>query len=209
MNQIFVFAGLGSNSLFSRQVLNTAIGDSATVEAQVLLEACHAIFVAALTSSDQEQAFTTDIDLEDFKTPQSLINPPAQYHKNSTIQHVFLYLIQLLRYIKFSTKNQGSPLGIAGFCAGMLPSAVISTSRTPTELLSRGRDFFHVALYLGIRSASNKQTMVRNQACSPNLPWSVIVDELSAQQAQVLLEESIKKVLRPIIFEVSLTKNHV
>ena len=193
MSRIFTFAGLGSKSLFSEQVLALAMEDSNTLEARVLLEACHGVFKTVFASANPKDTFL-DIDLEEFMTPESLIQPPTHYRKNSIIQHVYLYLAQLLRYMRFSKDSHSKVLGLAGFCAGLLPSAVIATTRTTTELLSRGQDFFYVALYLGIRSEGYKQAMIRNEACSPTLPWSVIVDGLSAQQAQELLQEHTRQV---------------
>ena len=194
MSRIFTFAGLGSNALFSEQALALALEDLGTLEARVLLEACHGVFKTAIAFANLKNSFTVDIDLKDFMTPESLIRPPAHYRKNSIIQHVYLYLSQLLRYVRFSKDSHSKVLGLAGFCAGLLPSAVIATTRTTTELLSRRQDFFYVALNLGMRSEGYKQAMIRTEACSPTLPWSVIVDGLSAQQAQELLQEHTRQV---------------
>ena len=194
MRRIVTFAGLGSNCMFSEHVLALAMEDSSTLEARLLLEACHSIFKTAFATANLKEIFSANIDLEDFMTPESLIQPPARYRRNSIIQHVYLYLAQLLRYMRFSKDSHSKVLGLAGFCAGLLPSAVIATTRTTTELLSRGQDFFYVALYLGIRSEGYKQAMIRNEPCSPTLPWSVIVEGLSAQQAQELLQEHTRQV---------------
>ena len=194
MSRIFVFAGLGSNSLFSEQNFDLVMEDSSTLEGRALLEACHGVFTTELAFFNRKDTFSANIDLEDFATPESLIQPPAHYRKNSIIQHVYLYLAQLLRFLRFSKDSHSNVLGSAGFCAGLLPSAVIATTRTTTELLARGQDFFCVALYLGIRSEGYKQALVRDEACPPNLPWSVIVDGLSAQQAQELLQKHTRQV---------------
>ena len=194
MSRIFVFAGLGSNTLFSEQVLAQVLEDSSTLEGRLLLQACHGIFKTVFAFENRKDTFPRNIDLEDFLTPESLIQPAAHYRKNSIIQHVYLYLAQLLRYIRFSKDSHSKILGSAGFCAGLLPSAVIATTRNISELLSRGQDFFFVALHLGIRTEAYKQALVRTETCSPNLPWSIIVDGLSAQQAQELLQEHTRKV---------------
>ncbi|KAB8270005.1 hypothetical protein BDV30DRAFT_250996 [Aspergillus minisclerotigenes] len=147
MHQIPVFAGLGSDALFSERTLGTAAEDARTSEGQIILRACHDIFVKEITSVIHSQRLPSDIKLEDFVEPESLIRPRACYQRNSIIQHVSLYTIQLLRYLQYSTEKPGVILGVAGFCAGLLPGAALATSRNTIELLSRGQDFFYVALH--------------------------------------------------------------
>lgn len=195
MNQIPIFAGLGSDSLFSKLTLDTATEDSKDLESQILLRACHRIFITEITSVICNKPSCSYIDPRDFDKPETLIRPPANYQRNSIIQHVSLYLIQLIRYIRYSKDNDGSLLAIGGFCAGLLPSAAVATSRNIIELLSRGQDFFYVALHLGIRIESYKQAEIARETCPPNLPWSVIVIGLSTQQAHELLHEHNKSVL--------------
>ncbi|GMG27000.1 unnamed protein product [Aspergillus oryzae] len=171
MHQIPVFAGLGSDALFSERTLGTAAEDARTSEGQIILRACHDIFVKEITSVIHSQRLPSDIKLEDFVEPESLIRPQACYQRNSIIQHVSLYTIQLLRYLRYSTEKPGVILGVAGFCAGLLPGAALATSRNTIELLSRGQDFFYVALHVGIRIESYKQVMMGKETCPPHLPF--------------------------------------
>ncbi|QMW41693.1 hypothetical protein G4B11_005017 [Aspergillus flavus] len=189
MHQIPVFAGLGSDALFSERTLGTAAEDARTSEGQIILRACHDIFVKEITSVIHSQRLPSDIKLEDFVEPESLIRPQACYQRNSIIQHVSLYTIQLLRYLRYSTEKPGVILGVAGFCAGLLPGAALATSRNTIELLSRGQDFFYVALHVGIRIESYKQVMMGKETCPPHLPCSLVVDGITAQHARELLEE--------------------
>ncbi|KAJ5645006.1 type I iterative polyketide synthase [Penicillium longicatenatum] len=189
MNQIPVFAGLGSDALFSERTLRTAAEDARTPEGQIILRACHGIFVKEITSIIHSQRLPSEINLKDFMEPDSLIRPQTCYQRNSIIQHVSLYTIQLLRYLRYSKEKPGLLLGVAGFCAGLLPCAAVATSRNIIELLSRGQDFFYVALHLGIRIESYKQTTVVKGACPPHLPFSLVIEGLSTSRAQELLTE--------------------
>ncbi|GIK07603.1 type I iterative polyketide synthase [Aspergillus viridinutans] len=189
MNQIPVFAGLGSDALSSERTLGTAAEDARTPEGQIILRACHAIFVKEITTVIHSQRLPSDIKLEDFVEPESLIQPRVCYQRNSIIQHVSLYTIQLLRYLRYSKEKPGSLLGVAGFCAGLLPGAAVATSTNTIELLARGQDFFYVALHLGIRIESYRQAMVAREGCPPHLPCSLVVDGITAQHARELLEE--------------------
>lgn len=194
MNQIPVFAGLGSDALFSERTLKTAGEDARTPEGQIILRACHGIFVKEITSVIHSQRLPSDIKLEDFVEPESLIKPRPCYQRNSIIQHVSLYTIQLLRYLRYSKEKPGFLIGVAGFCAGLLPGAAVAMSSNTIELLSRGQDFFYVALYLGVRIESYRQVMVAKEACPPHLPCSLVVDGITAQNAQELLEEHNRRV---------------
>ncbi|GIJ90983.1 type I iterative polyketide synthase [Aspergillus pseudoviridinutans] len=189
MNQIPIFAGLGSEALFSERTLATAAEDARTPEGQIILRACHGIFVKEITSVIQSQRLPSDINLEDFAEPESLIRPRACYQRNSIIQHVSMYTIQLLRYLRHSKEKPGFLLGVAGFCAGLLPCAALATSKNTIELLSRGQDFFYVALHLGIRIETYRQVMVAKEGCPPDLPWSLVVDGITPQHTRELLEE--------------------
>jgi hypothetical protein len=194
MNQISVFAGLGSDALFSERTLRTAAEDARTPEGQIILRACHGIFVKEITSIIHSQRLPSEINLKDFVEPDSLIRPETCYQRNSIIQHVSLYTIQLLRYLRYSKEKPGLLLGVAGFCAGLLPCAAVATSRNIIELLSRGQDFFYVALHLGIRIESYKQTTVVKGACPPHLPFSLVIEGLSTSRAQELLTEHNRQV---------------
>ncbi|KAJ5758156.1 type I iterative polyketide synthase [Penicillium nucicola] len=193
MNQIPVFAGLGSDALFSERTLKTAAEDARTPEGQIILRACHGIFVREITSIINSQRLSLDIKLEDFVAPESLIGPRECYQQNSIIQHVSLYTIQFLRYLRYLKEKPGTLVGVAGFCAGLLPCAAVATSRNTIELLSRAQDFFYVALHLGIRIQGYKQVMMAKTECPTHLPCSLVVDGITAQRAQELLEEHNKR----------------
>lgn len=189
MNQVPVFAGLGSDSLFTDRTSSTAAQDAASPEGRIFLQACHRIFTKEIAEAIRTQQIRSSIELEDFAQPESLIQPRACYHQNSVIQHVCLYTIQILRYLSHSNENPGAVLGVAGFCAGLLPCAVVATSRDLIELLSQAQTFFYLAVHLGIRVQNWSQEMPAEDVDAPRLPCSLIVEGLNAQDAQDLLDE--------------------
>ena len=190
MYDVPVFAGLGSESLFTQQTLDTAVQDAKLPEAEILLHACHQIFLTETAKATEIKILSPDIDVEDFKEPQSLLKPLERYRQNVVIQHTTLYLIQLLRYIRYSSgPSKSNHLGVAGFCAGLLPAVAVASSKGLIELLSQSQNFFHIILWLGIRSESFKQHDVANNPCQPGLPWSVVIDGLSSKRMKEILIE--------------------
>ncbi|KAJ5799242.1 polyketide synthase [Penicillium psychrosexuale] len=188
-----VFAGLGSDILFSKPSLDASARDALLAESQLLLQACHAIFHAEVFYAMRSGILSHEIHLEDFDTPAKLLSPKEHYYGNVVIQHVALYLSQILRCLG-QLPQHGELLEVAGFCAGLLPAAVVSTSRNPIEFLSRAQDLFYVSVWLGIRSESYRRSYLALNDCEPTLPWSVVVDGIDAKGAQEIIAASTPQV---------------
>ena len=182
--QLPVFAGLGSDVLFSERYLQTAVKEPLLPESRILLRACHRIFRIEVARALQQKILSPDIDLDDFLQAENLVSPPERYRRNIVIQHTTLYLAQILIYFRHKS-DPAKLLGIAGFCAGLLPAASIATSTSVIELLSRGQDFFYVALWIGIWSEIYKQ---KEAPCQSSLPWSIVVDGISPEQVAEILD---------------------
>ncbi|KAI1769355.1 putative polyketide synthase [Hypoxylon sp. FL1150] len=179
MYRIAVFAGLGSESLFSPITLDTAINDASLPESQVFLRACHDAFRTQIAKAIDEGRLAPEaIDLDDFVESENLLQPPIHYHQNVVIQHTIIYLTQILRFLSHS-QGQSKIQGVAGFCAGLLPAAVVASAHNVVEFLQRAQDFFHVALWLGIYSESYRSSQISAGGCSPGLPWSIVVHNIS------------------------------
>lgn len=188
MHEIPVFAGLGSDSLFSLRTVETAIQDATLPESEILLRSCHRIFLAEIAKANDDESIVSGIDLEDFQEPQRLIRPSDHYHGNIVVQHTTLYLTQLLRYMRhMHSKPSSGLLAVAGFCAGLIPAAAIASSTDLIALLSQGQSFFFVIVWLGIRCESHKQNEIARLPCPPGLPWSVVIDGLSPKHAKEIL----------------------
>ena len=187
MYDIPVFAGLGSDSLFSKRTLDIATEDATLPESEILLQSCHRIFLTEIRKAIDMKIVSSEFDLEDFKEPLSLIRPREIYQQNVLVQHTTLYLVQILRYIRRLGRSS-TLLGVAGFCAGLLPAVAVASSRDLIQLLAQSQNFFYVALWLGIRSENYKRLESANNPCPPGLPWSVVVDGLSPEGAEILVE---------------------
>jgi hypothetical protein len=188
-----VFAGLGSDVLFSKPSLDASARDALLPGSQLLLQACHAIFHAEVSHAIRSGILSRDIDLQDFDTPAKLLSPNERYHRNVVVQHTTLYLSQILRYLG-QLPQYGELLEVAAFCAGLLPAAVVSTSRNSIEFLSRAQDLFYVSVWLGIRSESYRRAYLALHACEPSLPWSVVVDGINAERAKEIIAASTPEV---------------
>lgn len=194
MHRIAVFAGLGSESLFSRTTLDTAIQDASLPESQIILQACHVAFRAQIAKAVQEGRLSAEaIDLDDFTQPEALLQPPISYHRNVLIQHTTIYLTQILRFLRQS-RGVSDIRGVAGFCAGLLPAAAVASAHNVIEFLQRAQDFFYVALWLGIHSESYRSSQISLGGCSPSLPWSVVVHNISEDIVTDLLGPDAKNV---------------
>jgi Starter unit:ACP transacylase in aflatoxin biosynthesis len=188
MCHIAVFAGLGSESLFSRTTLDTAIQDALMPESQIILCACYAVFRTQVTRAIEQGRLAAEaIDLDDFAQPETLLQPPTSYHDNVIIQHTTIYLVQIFRYLRHCPEVSDLQ-GVTGFCAGLLPGAAVATAHNVIEFLQRAQDFFHVALWLGINSETYRRSQISLSGCSPSLPWSVVVDNVSVDIITSLID---------------------
>ncbi|KAL9075829.1 MAG: hypothetical protein Q9157_003864 [Trypethelium eluteriae] len=194
-----VFAGLGSDVLFSRLSLDASARDALLPESLLLLQACHTIFHAEVSHAIRSGILSRDIDLQDFDTPTKLLSPKERYHQNVVVQHTTLYLSQILRYLG-QLQQHSELLEVAAFCAGLLPAAVVSTSRNSIEFLSRAQDLFYVSVWLGIRSESYRRFYLGRHACSPSLPWSIVVDGINAERANEIIAASTPQTADQTVF---------
>jgi hypothetical protein len=194
MYHIPVFAGLGSDTLFSLSTSERAIRDAYLPESQIILQACHAIFCTQVGSAiSQGHLSTESINLDDFLQPETLLQPKIRYHQNIIVQHATIYLVQVLRYIGHGSKTQDMR-GAAGFCTGILPAAAIATTTNTIGFLQRVQDLFLVALWVGINSEVYRRNEIAHSGCDPRLPWSVVVDKLSGETISSLAEDGCRPV---------------
>lgn len=187
MCRIAVFAGLGSKSLFSQKTLDTALQDALQPESQIILRACHTAFRTQVAKAIEQGRLTAEvIDLNDFVQPETLLRPPTAYHENVIIQHTTIYLVQIFRYLRHCPEVSNLQ-GVAGFCAGLLPAAAVATAHNVIEFLQRAQDIFHVALWLGINCEAYRRSQISLSSCSPSLPWSVVIDNVSVDTITKLI----------------------
>ncbi|KAI0438240.1 putative polyketide synthase [Xylaria telfairii] len=181
MYHIPVFAGLGSDTLFSPNTSELAIRDASVPESQIILQACHAIFCTQISrATGRGHISASSINLDDFPQPETLLRPDSRYHQNVVIQHATIYLVQIIRYIGHGHKELDIR-GAAGFCTGLLPAAAISTTTSTIELLQRAQDLFLVALWIGISADLYRRNEITHSGCAADLPWGIVVEKLSQE----------------------------
>ncbi|KAI0449074.1 putative polyketide synthase [Xylaria acuta] len=181
MYHIPVFAGLGSDTLFSLNTSERAIQDASLPESQIILQACHATFQTQISrATDRGHLSAISINLDDFLRPETLLRPDSRYHQNVVIQHTTIYLVQILRYVSHGHKDLNIQ-GVAGFCTGLLPAAAVSTTTSTIELLQRVEDLFLVALWIGINADLYRRNEITHSGCATELPWGIVVDRLSEE----------------------------
>lgn len=152
-----VFAGQGSLALFTPKAHAVATKDASSATGSLLLEAAHHTLIAELSSLSSKKRSAIGIDLSDFRTPQTLLEPPAKYQSSSIIQGSVLCLFQLLRYLAYIEATPGIPFNtasssiseVAGFCSGFLTATVVASSHTRVDFLSNSVEALKLAFWIG------------------------------------------------------------
>ncbi|KAI1746759.1 putative polyketide synthase [Xylaria castorea] len=188
MYHIPVFAGLGSDTLFTLNTSERAIRDASLPESHIVLQACHATFRTQISGAvDRGHLSAKSINLDDFLQPETLLRPNSRYHQNVVVQHTTIYLVQILRYVGHGYRDLNVQ-GVAGFCAGLLPAAAISTATSTIEFLQRVQDLFLVALWVGLNADLYRRNEITHSGCGTGLPWGIVVDRLSEETISNLIE---------------------
>lgn len=201
--RVSVFAGLGSPALFSSSTQETALADASIPEAQALLNACHKIFLSEVSAISRDSDASLHIDVEDFQEPQTLLTPPPRYHKNAIIQNTTLCLVQMLRYLGYTlkaSKDDGFTItGVAGICSGLLVTMAVAASDDTVSFLSYGQRSFHLGLLIGRRIEDHVNDVIKFTGCDRDLPWSIIVDGITMDQAERFISKHKETVGSPVL----------
>ncbi|KAF5377903.1 hypothetical protein D9615_006799 [Tricholomella constricta] len=214
-----VFAGQGTAAATVPQTRQTAILDASSQSGSILLSACHEAFHHELSSLSAPELLHVDIDLTDFRKPESLLSLPAErYQQNSVISGSTLFLLQALRYLSFveatgiSTDsltpfsdvlkaNSEHGLGVLGFSSGILPACVVATSFSTFSYISRAVEAYRLALWVGIRSQLYRNDTLKSGSrdLDTKLPWSLVFIGMSKEDAEeAILNFSKELVMSPL-----------
>lgn len=183
-----VFGGLGSDIIFSDTTRDRATQDARSLEAQLLVEICHKVFLEEIRLASSQADGATGIDLNDFGRPQDIIQPCQGYHHHPIVQHATLSLLQLLRY-----QSHGSPglrfnawgtVAVSGFCAGLFTAAAVATAQSPLQYLARAEECFRAAVMLGIVCEQARRKMKPFQT---RHPWSLVVANIEEEDMSQLI----------------------
>lgn len=199
-----VFAGQGTAASTALQTRRQAADDATSSSGAVILSACFESFHSELSTLSPEEITQCDIDINDFKTSESLISVPNdRYLHNPIISGPALFLVQSLRYISFIKssgisidsltpfsdvlkRNSEYDMGILGFSSGILPACVVGTSLSTVTYISRAVEAYRLALWIGIRSQQYRRTTLNASGLGTRspLPWSIVFVGMGKQAAQ-------------------------
>ncbi|KAF2210496.1 hypothetical protein CERZMDRAFT_45538 [Cercospora zeae-maydis SCOH1-5] len=185
MGTIPVFAGLGSDALFSDATRDQAFRDSRMPHGKILIEACHRVFVEEITLAAKEAGHGNGIDLDELLSPRDLIEPCHRYHGHPAVQNATLCVVQSLRYLALhnSAEEEASPkpVAAAGFCMGLLTAAAVASSGNTLQFIANAENCFRAAVLIGLASWRMRREVTKLPS---ELPWSLIAanvgqDEMS------------------------------
>lgn len=194
--RIVLFGGQGSRSLFSSATVSMIEEDIATSPAvSILLSKCHVAFLEEISSLDEEAKQLLGLDLSLFSNAWSLLSVEGEYQQHAVVQATTLCLYQLLHYLGEAERQSAAfetlfneILETTGFCAGLIPAAVVASSRNIGQFIAFGVEAFRLVFWIGYRA------MIRSLKCSGKqsleATWSLVISGLD----QAKVEKSISGV---------------
>lgn len=199
-----VFAGQVTAAANSSQTRQQALHDASSPSGSILLSSCYEAFYTELSTLTPDQLEQVDIDISDFKTPNSLLSIPAdRYMHNAVISGTTLFLIQSLRYLAFAEsagasinsltpfsdvlkRNLEHGMGVLGFSSGILAACVVGTSLSTVVYISRAVEAYRLAFWIGLRTEMYR--LVTSSAdgveFDSSLPWGLVFLGMSKQVAE-------------------------
>lgn len=188
MAKIPVFGGLGSDIIFSDTTRDRATQDARSLEAKLLAETCHKVFLEEIRLASSQEDGATGIDLNDFERPHDIIQPCQRYHHHPIVQHATLSLLQLLRYQNHGSStprfNTRGTLAVSGFCAGLFTAAAVATAQGSLQYLARAEECFRAAVMLGIVC---EQARRKIKPLQTRHPWSLVVANIEEEDMSQLI----------------------
>lgn len=187
--RIVLFGGQGSRRPFSPASLSVIEEDIATFPAlSILLSKCHVAFLEEISSLNEEEKRALRLDLHRFSHARSLLSVEGENQEHAVLQATTLCLRQLLNYLGEAERHNtafdvyfNEILEATGFCAGLVPAAVVVSSSDIGQFVKFGVEAFRLAFWMGYR------TMVQSLRFSGkerlDATWSLIIS--GVDQAKV------------------------
>ena len=180
--RLVLFGGQGSPSPHSLPTISAIEHDITTSSPSIsiLLSKCHIAFLEELSSLSQESKQYLGLDVSRFNTVSSLLPKRSEYFDHALIQATTLCLYQLIHYLA-DVERRNATFDIyfdqisetTGFCAGLIPAAVVASSRTVEEYTIFAIEAFRLAFWIGYRA------MIRSKSCTGGqegeATWSLVV----------------------------------
>ncbi|PIA92961.1 Conidial yellow pigment biosynthesis polyketide synthase [Cercospora beticola] len=209
MGKIPVFAGLGSDALFSDATRDQAFRDSRLPHGKILIEACHRAFVEEVTIAAREAQHDNGIDLDDLLSPKDLIEPCQRYHGHPAVQNATLCVVQSLRHLALqnSAREDGSrdSVATAGFCMGLLTAVAVASSDNVLQFIANAEHCFRAAILIGLASWRMRREVTKLPS---ELPWSLVVANIGQDEMSKILSSYDSQHDRPPIFISAINSAH-
>ena len=195
-HQVVIFGGHGSSALFAGIASERARKDAQSSAAcSIFLSRCHATFLEDCLRLEPGPGQTISDEIRTvLQNRDTFLNPPVTVQNNAIVQAVTICLYQLLRYLAEADGPEprlapdGSHiLESVGVCSGLLPSAVVSTSQSVSDLIEHGVAAFRLAFYIAHRSVLHGH--IYELPDDKHRSWTLIVTGMSEMEADKKVEK--------------------
>ncbi|KAM3420466.1 hypothetical protein BST61_g3735 [Cercospora zeina] len=188
MGTIPVFAGLGSDALFSDATRDQAFRDARMPHGKLLIEACHRVFMEEITLAAKQAGHDNGIDLDDLLSPRDLIEPCHRYHGHPAVQNATLCVVQSLRYLALHNSAEeeapANSVAAAGFCMGLLTAVAVASSGNTLQSIANAENCFRAAVLIGLASWRMRREVTKLPS---ELPWSLIAANVGRDEMSGIL----------------------
>ncbi|KAL9032823.1 MAG: hypothetical protein Q9180_006289, partial [Flavoplaca navasiana] len=195
-HQVVIFGGHGSSTLFADVASERARKDAhSSAACSIFLSRCHAAFLEDCLQLEPSSGQTISEEIRTvLQNRDSFLTPPVTVQNNAIVQAVTICLYQLLRYLAEAdgleprlAPNGSHILESVGVCSGLLPSAVVCTSRSISDLIEHGVAAFRLAFYIAHRSVLHGH--IYELPDDKHRPWTLIVTGMSEMEADEKVEK--------------------
>ena len=149
----------------------------------ILLSKCHVAFLEEISSLEEEAKESLGLDIRLFSNASSLLSVNSGYQEHAVLQATTLCLYQLLHYLGEAERQSATfdnlfdeILEITGFCAGLIPAAVVASSRDIGQFITFGVEAFRLVFWISYRAMDQSQKYGGKQ--SPDTSWSLAISGL-------------------------------
>lgn len=201
--RVVLFGGQGSRSQSSSSTVS-AIEDDITTSPSVsiLLSKCHVAFLEEISSLDQGSTQSLGLDLPRFNTVSSLLPKEGEYSDHALIQATTLCLYQLLHYLAEVERRNATFDKLfdqisetTGFCAGLIPAAVVASSRNVEEYTTFAIEAFRLTFWIGYRAMMRSINLTEGQTGDET--WSLVISGAKRSEVEDCLAEANARVRYP------------
>ena len=203
-----IFAGQGTDSLHSPQVLEQALRDASLPSSALLLSSCFDAFRTELSFLSPVQLQESGLEPTDFNSPTDILT--SRHVHNPIISSTRLFLFQSVRYLAHVDGSNDSPtrfadalksndascgnlVGILGLSSGIIPACVVAASQSSLAYISNAVEAFRLVFWIGVRALGYRAEVLKGGG--DRLPWGAVFLGMDREEAGAAIEAFQAKVL--------------